>query len=698
MFRHADSAPVPDQQPQTIDLPPLYVRAPISSINVDERTVDIVFSTGAAVTRYDWMSGTRYIEKLSLDPKHVRLDRLNSGAPLLNAHSGWSVEDVLGVVEDNSASVTGKKGTARVRFSKRESVDPVWRDVQDRILQKISVGYNVYAYEETPGKNGAPPTRTAVDWEPFEVSVVPMPADVGAQMRDGKSSVPTHPCLITRGVEPTDAPSQEREMKDEQQPETIAERNPLDPGAPIEQRATPTQEKPAEQTDSQLGAQAEQKRITGITAACRAARMPSDFMDKLIRDNVALVDAQAQIFDEMRKRGGDDIGGAQRPHGGTHDIRLGPDPLVHARSGIEEALSHRVAGDLRKKDGTVYFPLTEQGRKYRGLSMLDTARVYLQARGFRTTDMSKMELAAAALGLATVRSGGQHTTSDFANLLADVANKTLRAAYEEQPQTFRPLVRVVSLADFKTVNRLQLGDAPALLEVKEDGEYKSGTISDGKESYGLTTYGRKFAISRKALINDDTDAFSRVPMMFGRKARVLESNLVWAQITSNPTMGDGNALFSAAHGNLATDGDHISIDSLGRGRASLRQQTSLDGDYLNLNAVNILVPTGLETKADQYVTVVTPQQAGQVNPFQQKLQVIAEPRLDANSATAWYLAAAVANVDIIELAYLEGEEGPMVESRVGFDIDGLEIKCRLDVAAKVIDWRGLYKDPGDLDS
>jgi hypothetical protein len=127
-------------------------------------------------------------------------------------------------------------------------------------------------------------------------------------------------------------------------------------------------------------------------------------------------------------------------------------------------------------------------------------------------------------------------------------------------------------------------------------------------------------------------------------------------------------------------------------------QTSLDGSYLNLSARYLLVPTVLETKADQFVTVITPQSSGSVNPFQGKLQVIAEPRLDANSATAWYTPASPMQVDMIEIAYLEGEEGPQVESRVGFDVDGVEIKCRLDFGTKVIDWRGFHKDPGDLDS
>jgi hypothetical protein len=87
----------------------------------------------------------------------------------------------------------------------------------------------------------------------------------------------------------------------------------------------------------------------------------------------------------------------------------------------------------------------------------------------------------------------------------------------------------MTLADFKKARLLQLGEAPALLAVGEHGEYIDGTIGDSKEEIQLATYGRKFSITRQALVNDDTDAFSRVPMAFGRQARNKESDLVWAR-------------------------------------------------------------------------------------------------------------------------------------------------------------------------
>jgi len=84
-----------------------------------------------------------------------------------------------------------------------------------------------------------------------------------------------------------------------------------------------------------------------------------------------------------------------------------------------------------------------------------------------------------------------------------------------------------------------------------------------------------------------------------------------------------------------------------------------------------------------------------VNPFAGRLTVIAEPRLDGVSTSAWYLSAAIADgQDVLELAMLEGQDGPLVEQEVGFIVDGIQMKVRHDVGAKVIDWRGLYKNAG----
>ncbi len=681
--------PSPSSISRVQEIPPFCIRAEFapSSINEENRSVEVTFSTGAQVKRFDWRTGEYFLEELALGEENVRLDRLNSGAPVLDTHSGWSLSALLGTVQEGTAKVTGKKGLATLRFSRRDEVAGIWRDVQDRIISKVSVGYVVHRYEETKGAGNKLAVRKAVDWEPYEISMVPMPADNGAQTRaDMKPE--THPCeIVTREVPDPVVPTRSEPMNPQNPAPTGAAALTPQSDTIVTERSTiapaPTgTADPVEPNDRDRGVDQERKRVQGILQAVRAARLPEAFGTRLIAAGTDLLSAQSEIFTEIARRDVDAPRGSAAPV-----VRMGNDPLVHIRAGIENAILHRVAPAL--------FKLEDIGREYRGLGLMDIARTFLQAQNIRTTGLSRLEIAGLALGL-NVRVGF-HTTSDFALLLADVAGKTLRRAYDEAPQTFVGTIgRRVTLPDFKPVKRLQLGEAPELLEVDEHGEFTRGTIGEGREQFQLATYGRVFAITRKALINDDTDAFSRIPMLFGRAARNLESAIVWAQITTNPVMGDGNALFSAAHTNLQTDGDVISIASLSRARAAMRLQTGLDGaTLLNLVPRFLIVPPSLETVAEQYVGVITAATAANANPFSGKLQVVTEARLEAASPTAWYLGASVDQVDIVEYAFLEGEEGPAIESRIGFDVDGLEIKARHDFAAKAIDWRGLHKDPGE---
>lgn len=147
------------------------------SFNDAELTAEVVWTAGARVRRSGWPSD--YLEELSLAPGHVRLDRLNGGAPLLDSHNSMELSSVIGVVE--SAWVANGEGRAMVRFSKREEVQPIVRDVQAGILRNVSVGYRIHKIERD--ETGEVPVERAIDWEPYELSLVPIPADAGAQVR-----------------------------------------------------------------------------------------------------------------------------------------------------------------------------------------------------------------------------------------------------------------------------------------------------------------------------------------------------------------------------------------------------------------------------------------------------------------------------------------------------------------------------------
>jgi hypothetical protein len=345
--------------------------------------------------------------------------------------------------------------------------------------------------------------------------------------------------------------------------------------------------------------------------------------------------------------------------------------------------------------------LREAGREYAGLTLVDIARECLDAVGVRTRGMSRNEIARVALqgrfGAAEFFEGGMATTSDFPAILANVANKTLRQAYEAAPRTFVPFCRQVSATDFKPINRVQLSDVPTLPKVNEKGEFHRTALSDSKETYSLATFGEIVAITRKTIINDDLQALTRVPAGLGQAAAQLESDTVWAVITGNPAMSDGNTLFHANHKNL-NGTNALALAGLGIARAALRVMKAPKGTILNLQPRYLIVPAALEQTADQLIypinlaaTAVT----GVVPTWIQSLTKIVEGRLDAVASvgvTNWFMSVDPSQIDTLEYCYLEGQQGVYIETRQGFEVDGVEIKARLDFAAGAIDFRGLCKN------
>lgn len=373
-------------------------------------------------------------------------------------------------------------------------------------------------------------------------------------------------------------------------------------------------------------------------------------------------------------------------HGGG----FGPstdDPRFRAQL-MAEALAARLGGPAP----------SDAARQFVGVRTIDMARDLLEHRGERTQYMSAAEVMTRAM----------HVTGDFSNLLTGTGNRLLRRAYESAP-SLRRLARETTAPDFRSINRLQLSGAPIPLKQEEGAELKFGSMTEGKETYSIKTHARGFRISRQALINDDLSAFSDLAK-FGRAAAEGESIYIVNLLTSGnpytagagngPTMGDGVALFNAAHGGnlLSGAGSVLSaangVAAISAARAVMRLQKDLDGRTpINAEPRYIVVPAALETVAQQLVTQITPNQVSQANPFS-ALEVVVDPRLDAASTTAWYLTADPALIDTLEFAYLDGFQGPTIETKVEFDYEAVSFKVRNEFGAGVIDWRGLVKNVG----
>ena len=656
----------------TIELPALRRAADLlpSTINEEDRSIEVVWSTGSRVRRQP-LFGEPFDEELSMDPANVRLERLNAGGPVLKVHDTSSLDSVIGSVIPGSARVDNGRGIARVHFSDREDVAPIWADIASGHIRAVSIGYQVHRYDVTRSTNG-PEVWRAVDWTPFEISAVPVGADPAAGFR---SIEPLIPCLVQRD-EPHFENSQPVRTAMEENMPVATQPLPPQPETAVRILETSTPEKPAEDTNALIArAQSvERERVGTIYDLASRLGLERTFAEDMVQRGVSIEEARRVILDKVAHT-------SEQTRTFSHvSIPLGGrDERVTRREAVSNALLHRYSPTL--------FSLSEPAREYRGMTLLELAREFLSTSGVNVRGMSRDEIATRSL----------HSTSDFPEVLAAVTNKTLRQAYDVYPRTFVPLCRQVLATDFKAMNRVQIGEAPQLLKVNESGEFKRGSIAESKESYRIETYGRVVGITRQVLINDDLDAFTRIPAMYGTAIATLESDVVWAVITANAAMADGVALFHASHKNLAATGSALSVAAIAEGRTAMAKQTGLDKKtVLNIRPSYLVVPAALELTAEQLIAQnLVPARTGDVVPQSIRTIIpISEPRLDAISPTSWYLAANPAQIDTIEYAYLEGQQGAYIETRNGFDVDGVEIKCRLDFGAKAIDWRGLYKNAG----
>lgn len=586
------------------------------TVNVEERNVEVIWSTGAPVRRRD-MAG-QYLERLSLAPEAVNLSRLE-GASVLDAHRQTAVRDVLGSVR--SAAVDGKRGTALIQFSARPEVEPVWQDVLTGILRHVSVGYSVEEWAETL-ENG---TRvlTAVHWTPHEISLVPTPADPGANIR------------------------MEAEMTE------------------ITETQTETVSAPEVRTQAETNAE--------IRSIATFAGLDQSWIDGQIDAGADPDTARRAAFDALAKRSAPEIR--------TEQVRV-----EVGESQDAPALRTRQMGEALYARINPRHDLSEPARRYAYATPVDMAKELLTLRGESTLALSPASIITRAL----------HTTSDFPIILGDTVGRVLRDAYQAAPSGVRRLGRQTTARDFRAVNKIMLGEAPLLEKLNEHGEIKAGTMAEAREAYKVETWARKIGITRQVLVNDDLGAFSDLARRMGQAAAETEARILVTLLETGsgngPAMSDGKTLFHADHGNKAGSGAAISDATLSAARLALRTQKGIEDRTIRVTPRNLLVPPALETTAEKWLASIAPATATDVNPFSGSLSLVVEPRL--SSDTRWYVTADPGEIDGLEFAYLSGAEGPQVESRSGWDVDGVEIRVILDFGAGFIDHRGWFMNPG----
>lgn len=598
-----------------------------STWNEDDLSVDVCWTTGAAVTRFDWYDGEYYDETLATDPGAVRLDRLQAGGPVLLDHV-TNARALAGSIIPGSVQMLNGKGLARIRLAPTDDMKDIVAKVREGHLRTLSVGYVVHTYELSRGSDGAHDRMHAIDWEPHEISLTPVPADAGAVIRTRNHEMPPEIIEATR-----EHPSNGRSRQVASRPVTEAQ---------IRAAARPfdmafEQELLDEHAETPLTERTLLERINGAYARSIRAPEPIDNNDHR-----------------------------------TFSHGAGQAPLARA---IGDALYARISGKVP----------AEHAREFMGASMADMARGLMEARGERVRWESPTRLFARF---------GTHTTSDFPLALQEATGRYLIDLYQATPSPLKALARRRVVPDFRTITALAMLPVGILREVREAAEFKRTTVAEGANGYKLTTFGEILTLSRQAFINDDLGFFANIAQMWARAAAETEATQLAALITGNgPNMGDGKALYSTEHNNLAASGAAISVASLSAARVAMRSQTNPDGvTPANVVPKYLVVGPAKETEAEQVLAALSAvSQPDQVNPFSGTLQLIVDPRITGNS---WRLFAEPSIWPVLEYAQLAGQEGLFTDTRIGFDVDGFDFKARLDFGAGPVDWRGTYKNPG----
>jgi hypothetical protein len=403
--------------------------------------------------------------------------------------------------------------------------------------------------------------------------------------------------------------------------------------------------------------------------------------------------------------------------------RSGPNPKVKAQSGgqatqiLEGALLIRAGGQI---DHPKFQSHMTSGLLPTWLraSLNDSTKNQIMDEAFRVSQMSAVDIAAESL-----RASGRQVPRDrfemiraafssgsLTNVITTSMNAILIATYLDYPDSTIGWVKENDVANYLLQERPRVTKGQSLSPMPENMTADHHSMSDVAETYKVQRYGGQFVVDEIAIINDSLGAIQDKPREMGAGAARLRSDLVWAEIMSNPTLtATGRSLFNSTDANLLTSTSltHANL-KVALARMALIRENSVN---LNIMPTHIAVPPSLRDTAREFIgsdTIVvagsTDVTKGNVNPiFDYNLALITDPRLEngvvhpetgtthAGSSTTWYLFSAFSPG--IEVGFLRGT-GRMPRT-VTEPLTGGQFGTRWIVTHTVgicpLDWKGLQK-------
>lgn len=662
-------------------------RAIIDGSNFDEATnsVPVVFATEQPVLTRDW-DGELFYEVLSMDKAHIRQDRISSGAPVLDNHdkNGSITKVQLGVVE--APQIVNKEYRATLRFSKRKSIEELVEDIRTGIVKNVSAGYRVYQYRDISSPNDKYRTLLAIDWEPTEVSMVPIPADYKARIRTAQYA--PAPTMEKPTVSETETPeiANKNQIEINNRALNMEENEVVQPGS--EDTAT-TENNRSDKNTAEVGkaaVAAERKRGLEIREVARAAKLDDEFVNKHIAEGTSVDKVRKLVIEKWAEKQDAEsvVVGAT-----GNAVTSGKD---REREGRERAMAECVQIRAFGVDKDAK-PETEDGKRAANgvgerRTLIGLARGYLDLAGISHVDMNEWDIAKRAMA-----------STDYPIALADVMNKSLKKRYNAVDPQWKKFATQVDAKDFKKIYGVRVDGSFMPEEITEEGEYKLANFKETGDSFGLKTYGIMTQVTRKMMVNDDLGAFTRFAPAFASGMSRNQAKIVYNLLTQNGGKGrvlgyDNINLFDAAHSNYNAGGSAImSANAFQAAKTAFMRHVGLDGEPIEVDPKYLVVPPELEILAKQLInSAIVPTSTSQTNAFYGMFEVIVERYL--SDPHAWYLAADPGQVEVIKYATLNGQEGIYTEQEYDFKTDNLIIKARNDFNATIEEFVGIAKNDG----
>ena len=663
-------------------------------IDKENREIDLSISSEIKVKRW-WGEMV-----LGHNPGECRLERIKTVGSFLFAHGRDPQQGVMpvGPVLDVYLDEKARKYRARLKFDTDERSELIFQKVQSGSLKGVSVGVQIYKFlhveegEEERGFSG--PVDIATDWEIYEISLEPTPAipNVGVGLSLSDSAETPSENNQTQEVNDMKMFTVTRDGKEVQVKEselTSEERIQLGLDKPPAQKQDPPKQEGLSAEDAQKAERERQKQIREI---CFKAGIEGAELNKYLDEGFTVEEVQKLALEKLARE--------RTPV----SVSYVADETDKFRAAAIDGLSMKVGIRVEKPA-----PGANDFRRYTLVQLMQ--HCYYRQHG-KPFFGSPEELFHAIAHPGEVHffdggyerfSGPYASSSDFPLILANVANKVMLQAYNEAPTTYQIWCAIGTLRDFKPATGVRLSEAPGLEDLGEHGEFRHGQMTESAVWRQLSTKGIKWSLTRKMIINDDLDAFTRMPAAYAAAARRNINTDVYRILNGNPVLDEDNQpMFSATHNNLSANPDVVSVQSLDEGRqAMMTQRGLLNQATLNISPRYLLVPPSRATGARQVIaSTIDPGQLipGIPNPFAGSLTVVEDAELQnpniGGSNTRWYLIADQNQAPAVQVDFLNGRDTPIMESQVSFNMLGIEYRMYHDWGVKAIDFRGAFMNPG----